>query len=162
MRKTFFMLAIMISAFSKAGNMFTVTNNELVLPNVIGFDAHAYDVKSENDPMLDYVAEYLLEHPNVTKFVIEGHAFTEKNASDNMKLSLQRAAMVSYYLTERGVSCDRLAVIAYGENKPIAPTDECNLLVNTRINFINLEFNNKPVQNYHPDPVSTKEFNPCD
>lgn len=162
MRKIVFAFILFAALTSKAGNMYTVTNNELVLPKVIEFDAHAYDVKNEKDPMLDYVADYLNEHPNITKFVIEGHAFTEKSAELNMKLSLQRAAMVSYYLTERGVSCDRLTVIAYGDNKPIAPTDECNILVNTRINFLNLEFNKKPVLSYSPDPSSTKIFNACE
>ena len=79
-----------------------------------------------------------------------------------MKLSLQRAAMISYYLTERGISCDRLIPVAFGDMKPIAPTDECNINNNTRISFFNAEINYMAIPGKAVDGFAIKEFNPCE
>lgn len=155
---TFFFLS---KGFSES-NSYTIQNNALVLPSTIEFDTHAYDVKDNKDPMLDYIAQYLKDRPTITKLRIEGHVYTEKSAADNLKLSLQRAAMISYYLTERGVSCDRLIPVAFGDMKPVAPTDECNLTYNTRVDFFNAELNHKAVAGNAVDGFAAKVFDPCE
>lgn len=149
-----------LSAFS--GNTYRVQNNALILPSDIQFDTHNYDVKDEDDPMLNFVAQYLLERPNITKLRIEGHVYTESSHEENMKLSLQRSAMISYYLTTKGVSCNRLVPVAFGDTKPIAPTDECNLDTNTRIDFYNAELNNKAIYGNAVDGFALKVFDPCE
>ena len=158
----FFILLVLLSAGSFAKSSYTVFNNALVLPTTIQFDLHAYDVKDTLDPMLDIVADYLKENPSITKLRIEGHVYTEKTPEANIKLSLQRAAMVSYYLTTKGVDCSRLIPVAFGDTKPIAPTDECNVLTNTRIDFVNAEMFNKAVPGNAVDGFAPKVFNPCD
>ncbi|MFN8282037.1 MAG: OmpA family protein [Chitinophagales bacterium] len=143
-------------------NSYNVQNNALVLPSTIEFDIHAYDVKDNKDPMLDYIAQYLKDRPTITKLRIEGHVYTEKSAEENLKLSLQRAAIISYYLTERGISCDRLIPVAFGDMKPVAPTDECNINYNTRVDFFNAEMNYKAVAGNAIDGFAAKVFNPCE
>jgi len=156
---TVFML--LLSGVSMAGSKYSILNNALVLPEDIQFEQHAYDVKNPDDPMLDLVAQYLMERPDITKLRIEGHVYTEKTPEQNMKLSLQRAAMISYYLTTKGVDCSRLLPVAFGDTRPVAPTDECNLHVNTRIDFYNAELN-KMLLGMSADGYALKIYNPCE
>lgn len=161
-KQSFFILCVLFSMHIFAESNYKVQNNALVMPASIQFDKHAYDVKNENDPMIDFVAKYLNENEDITKLRIEGHVYTEKSSEENMKLSLQRAAMVSYYLTTKGVDCSRLLPVAYGDTQPVAPTDECNLDNNTRIVFFNAELNHVPVANYSVNDFNMKVFNPCE
>jgi len=154
----FFLLVIN----AQAEESYRIQNNALVLPESIQFDTHAYDVKNEQDPMLDFVAQYLKERPFITKLRIEGHVYTEKSPEENIKLSLQRAAMVSYYLTTKGIDCSRLLPVAFGDTKPIAPTDECNLSYNTRIDFFNAEMNHRAIPGNAVDGFALKVFEPCE
>jgi OOP family OmpA-OmpF porin len=156
---TVFML--LLSGVVMAGSKYSILNNALVLPEDIQFEQHAYDVKNPDDPMLDLVAQYLLERPDITKLRIEGHVYTEKTPEQNMKLSLQRAAMISYYLTTKGVDCSRLLPVAFGDTRPVAPTDECNLHVNTRIDFYNAELN-RMLLGMSADGYALKIYNPCE
>lgn len=156
---------VLFSSFFTANaesGIYDVQNNALLLPGTIQFNAHAYDVKNTNDPMLDFVAQYMKDRPYITKLRIEGHVFSEKSPAENVKLSLQRAAMISYYLTTKGIDCSRLLPVAFGDTKPIAPTDECNLSFNTRIDFFNAEVNHKAVQGNAVDGFAVKVFEPCD
>ncbi|HQV77528.1 MAG TPA: OmpA family protein [Chitinophagales bacterium] len=157
-----FILFLFIAIYAQAEKSYSIQNDALILPNKIQFDVHDYDIKNEADPMLDLIADYLKDKNTITKFRIEGHVYTEKSQEENMKLSLQRAAMISYYLTERGISCDRLIPVAFGDMKPIAPTDECNINNNTRISFFNAEINYMAIPGKAVDGFAIKEFNPCE
>ena len=159
----FLIIALLLVSFQLvAENAYEVQNNALVLPGDIKFDTHAYDVKNESDPMLDFVAQYLKDKPYITKLRIEGHVYSEKSPEENIKLSLQRAAMISYYLTTKGIDCSRLIPVAFGDTKPIAPVDECNLSHNTRIDFYNAEMNYKCVAGNSEDGFALKVFEPCE
>ncbi len=160
--KLSFIFILLISARLFAADSYKVQNNALVLPNPIEFDKHSYDVKDTLDPMLKMVANYLLSRPYITKLRIEGHVYTEKSPEENMKLSLQRAAIISYYLTTNGIDCSRLLPVAFGDTKPIAPTDECNLNTNTRVSFYNAELNYKAVDGFAVDGFALKVFEPCE
>lgn len=162
LRNWFLIFLLSFSFRLMAENSYTVQNNALVLPDSIQFDAHAYDVKDATDPMLDFVAQYLKDKPYITKLRIEGHVYTEKTPEENIKLSLQRAAMISYYLTTKGIDCSRLIPVAFGDTKPVAPTDECNLTYNTRIDFYNAELNHKAIPGNAVDGFALKVFEPCE
>ncbi len=158
----FCIIAVFFINLSWAESGYRVENNALLLPSDIQFDSHAYDVKDNKDPMLDYVANYLKERPSITKFRIEGHVFTEKSKEENLKLSLQRAAIISYYLTVRGIACERLIPVAFGDSKPIAPLDECNISNNTRVDFFQAEVNHKAVAGNAVDGFADKVYDPCE
>jgi OOP family OmpA-OmpF porin len=160
--KLFILLIALTSMSALAKNSYTVQNNALILPENIQFAIHAYDVKNDKDPMLDFVAQYLKDRPFITKFRIEGHVYTERTQDENIKLSLQRAAMISYYLTTKGVDCSRLVAVAFGDSKPVAPVDECNTNINTRIDFFNAEVNHKAVFGNAVDGFAPKVYEPCE
>lgn len=57
---------------------------------------------------------------NKTTVNIAGHTDSRGSASYNMGLSRDRAYSVANYLTARGVSANRINVVAYGESRPVA------------------------------------------
>lgn len=152
----------LLTIFAQAESNYTIQNNALILPADIKFDQHDYDIKDKSEPMLDFVAQYLKDRPYITKLRIEGHVFSEKSPEENIKLSLQRAAMVSYYLTTKGIDCSRLIPVAFGDTKPVAPNDECNLTYNTRIDFFNAEINHKAIYGSVPNGFALKYMEPCE
>ncbi len=160
--KLLFTFILFLFSHSFGENPYKLQNNALVLPLSIKFDQHAYDVKDASDPMLDFVAQYLKDKPSITKLRIEGHVYSEKSTDENIKLSLQRAAMIGYYLTTKGIDCNRLLPVAFGDTRPIAPTDECNLAFNTRIVFFNAEMDNKAIAGNAVDGFALKVFEPCE
>lgn len=147
------MLFWLIVFVVKAQSGYKVENNILILPEPIIFELHANDVFDANDPMLDYVATYLSTNKAVNKLRIESHVFSEKDSIANTKLSLQRAAMISYYLTTRGIDCKRLVVCGFGSNYPLTLSEDDIQQDNTRIQFIIQELNNKN--------LSVLDFNIC-
>lgn len=160
--KSLLLILVIFATKVYGADSYKIQNNALVLPTNIKFDQHDYDVKDTEDPMLKLVANYLIARPDITKLRIEGHVYTEKSPEENMKLSLQRAAIVSYYLTTKGVDCSRLVPVAFGDTKPVAPTDECNLANNTRVTFFNAEQNYMAVSGNAVDGFALKVFDPCE
>jgi len=59
------------------------------------------------------------DNPTV-KIQIEGHTDNIGNASDNMKLSENRAKAVVNYLVSKNISITRLTAKGFGATKPIA------------------------------------------
>ena len=75
-----------------------------------------------------------------------------KNAhfKDNWELAAERAANVARVLEAEGVASERITVISYGENRPVAPNDtEENRRLNRRVDvvFLNSEFNSSEAGN---------------
>ena len=53
--------------------------------------------------------------------ILSGHTDSSGNDQANMRASRSRAEAVAAWLVERGVDDDRIQVIAFGEQNPIAP-----------------------------------------
>jgi outer membrane protein OmpA-like peptidoglycan-associated protein len=99
-------------------------NASVVLKNIF-FDFNKYDLKSESQAELDKVVQLLQENPSV-KIQLEGHTDNIGNATDNLKLSENRAKSVVNYLISKGIDSKRLIAKGYGATQPIADnaTDE--------------------------------------
>lgn len=70
------------------------------------------------------------------KLLIEGHTDNTGGPEANQSLSLARAAAVKKYLEEKGVAEDRLNIVGFGPEKPIAPNDtEAGRSKNRRVEF---------------------------
>ena len=79
----------------------------VVLKNIF-FDFNKYELKPESQVELDHLVQLLNENPTL-KIQIEGHTDNVGTASDNLKLSENRAKAVVAYLTGKGVAANRLS-----------------------------------------------------
>lgn len=68
---------------------------------------------------LDKGVAIMNDHPDL-KVSIEGHTDNTGDAAYNKSLSEKRAAAVKSYVVSKGISANRLEVVGYGEEKPIA------------------------------------------
>ena len=87
--------------------------------NNLQFEPNSSVILPSSFPSLDSLASYLKKFSTIKARII-GH--TDRGGSDihNQQLSEGRAIAVKNYLTQKGVSDDRLSVIGFGNKKPIA------------------------------------------
>lgn len=97
----------------------TTGNIDLVMPGNITFAFDDATLSSSFKPTLDKLASTMNQY-NKTTVNIAGHTDSRGSASYNMGLSRDRAYSVANYLTARGVSANRINVVAYGESRPVA------------------------------------------
>lgn len=84
-------------------------------------------------------AQWMQNNPNV-RVQIEGHCDARGSIEYNIALGERRANAVRDYLMSQGVSADRLSVISYGKEKPLAMGDsEAAYAQNRRANFVPLQ-----------------------
>ena len=88
-----------------------------VLVDNIFYDFDKATLRPESTVALDKLIKLLNENPNIT---IELSAHTDYRGSEayNKRLSQRRAESVVNYLTEHGISADRLSPMGYGKEKP--------------------------------------------
>jgi outer membrane protein OmpA-like peptidoglycan-associated protein len=85
----------------------------------INFATGKSEITNDSEEALTAILAILEEYPN-SKFTVEGHTDSVGRAESNKKLSNSRAQAVYEYLTSNGVDSNRLQVMGYGEEKPIA------------------------------------------
>lgn len=83
------------------------------------FDLNSYDIRADARPVLDAQAAWLARYPAVT-VRIEGNADERGTREYNFALGERRANSVRDYLVSRGVSGNRISVVSYGKERPIA------------------------------------------
>jgi outer membrane protein OmpA-like peptidoglycan-associated protein/tetratricopeptide (TPR) repeat protein len=93
-------------------------NAAVVLRNVF-FDINKFDLKIESQVELDKLVQLLKENPTV-RIQVEGHTDNVGKATDNLKLSQNRAAAVVKYLVTNGISVARLVPKGFGATHLIA------------------------------------------
>lgn len=82
----------------------------------------AYDsssVSQESEATLSRQAEWLKKHPS-RKLLIEGHCDERGTREYNLGLGERRADAAARFLTNHGISGDRIRTISYGKDRPIA------------------------------------------
>ena len=82
------------------------------------FDTSKATFKAQTMPVLESITGILKEYSSA-KFSIEGHTDSDGKDAANMTLSESRAAAVVTYLTQNGISADRLTSKGFGETTPI-------------------------------------------
>ena len=88
-------------------------------------------------PLLDDVAQVMLEADSIERIEIQGHTDDRGSASYNKKLSDKRAAAVLNYLVMRGVPQELLTSRGYGEDAPVASNDsDEGRQKNRRVTFV--------------------------
>jgi len=117
-----------------------VVENEIVILEQVQFDTAKATIKSASNPLLDEVAQVLMQHPEMTKIEVQGHTDNRGSAALNKKLSQARADSVRKALIQRGVGAERLVTKGYGPDKPVDENStEVGRQKNRRVQFVILE-----------------------
>jgi outer membrane protein OmpA-like peptidoglycan-associated protein len=123
------------------------TEEKIEILERVEFETNKAVLRPESDEVLEAVRKVLDENPDVTKILVEGH--TDDRGADyyNLALSKRRAAAVVRWLTEHGITADRLTSQGFGETKPIDSNDtEEGRQNNRRVEFRIIEQNGEAVK----------------
>lgn len=83
-------------------------------------------------------ADWMKSHGS-SKLQIEGHCDSRGSIEYNLSLGERRAQSVKSFMTSLGVAANRLSIISYGKEKPLANGDsEADMSKNRRANFVPL------------------------
>lgn len=106
----------------------TITDEQAFAQQVkdIFFDYDKYDVRGEDQAIIQGNVAYLQAHSNV-RITIEGHADERGSTEYNLALGDNRANAAKNALVQAGIAADRIRVISYGKEKPFCneQTEEC-------------------------------------
>ncbi|MEO7035060.1 MAG: OmpA family protein [Polyangiaceae bacterium] len=106
---------------------------ELLQP--IEFETGRAVIKPGSYPILDEVVTLMKSRGSI-KMGVSGHTDSRGVASNNMKLSGDRAAAVMAYLVSHGIAQDRLQSQGFGQTKPIADNGtDAGRAKNRRVEF---------------------------
>lgn len=86
---------------------------------MIYFETDRYNVDSQDAAALQAQAQYFARFPQVT-FTIEGHADERGTREYNLALGERRANAAKAYLVSLGVNANRISVLSYGKERPLA------------------------------------------
>jgi len=92
-------------------------NASIVLNNLF-FDFDKATLRPESFPELNRIVTLMSERPSM-QIEISGHTDTSGPEQYNMNLSQRRANSVVQYLNDKSITKERMAVLFFGENKPI-------------------------------------------
>jgi peptidoglycan-associated lipoprotein len=87
--------------------------------DTIYFDTDMFNIDAQDQAALREQATYLTQFPNV-RATVEGHADERGTREYNLALGERRANAAKNYLISLGVGADRLSVVSYGKERPIA------------------------------------------
>ena len=105
----------------------------------IQFDYDSYAIRRISMPMLNELGEALSsEQLRYRPITIIGHTDSDGNEKYNLKLSLNRAESVKYYLVRKhAINSQRLRVLGYGEGMPLVSNDTpTNKQINRRVEIV--------------------------
>jgi outer membrane protein OmpA-like peptidoglycan-associated protein len=92
---------------------------EKIVLRGVHFDFNRAVIRPDADPILDEADEILKSHPDV-KVDVNGYCDSIGSFPYNLRLSQRRAEAVAGYLTDRGISSDRLITHGYGKTDFVA------------------------------------------
>jgi peptidoglycan-associated lipoprotein len=86
---------------------------------VIYFDTDRFNISSASAATLQAQAQYFSQYPQLT-FTVEGHADERGTREYNLALGERRANAAKNYLVSLGISANRIQVVSYGKERPVA------------------------------------------
>lgn len=102
----------------------------------IHFAVNSSALSDQAQQILLSKAEYLRTNPDIT-ITVEGHCDDRGSDEYNMALGERRAESVKMFLTDLGIATNRLNIVSYGEERPIATgQDEASWARNRRAQFV--------------------------
>ncbi|MBK9160195.1 MAG: OmpA family protein [Nitrosomonadales bacterium] len=97
----------------------TLLENKPVCIEGANFEFDSAKLRGGEIKKLEEVVSFAAKYKDA-KLESSGHTCSIGSEEYNQKLSERRAASVRDYLTNKGVSADRISVVGYGESKPVA------------------------------------------
>lgn len=123
-----------------------ITNCEIKIMQKVFFDFDTAKLKPVSHEVLDAVAAILLSRDTV-EIEVQGHTDDQGTAAYNDRLSEQRAAAVVKYLTEHGVSGQRLSAVGFGARNPLVRNkSEDARSQNRRVQFLRTDTRCPPLE----------------
>lgn len=98
----------------------------------VEFAAGAITLSPQAEAALDRVVALLAAAPTV-HVEVSGHTSADGERAQNLALSADRAAAVADYLIAAGIAAERIGVVGYGPDRPIAGNDAAGRRRNRRI-----------------------------
>lgn len=92
---------------------------KLNIPSNVTFATNSYQINPALYPTLNELSSQMQQHPELVADV-RGYTDSTGSASLNQTLSQNRAQSVASYLSQHGVSPNRLMATGYGPNNPVA------------------------------------------
>ena len=86
---------------------------------VIFFETDRFNISSPSAATLQAQAQYFEQYPQLT-LTIEGHADERGTREYNLALGERRANAAKNYLTSLGIAPNRISVVSYGKERPVA------------------------------------------
>ena len=113
-----------------------VDANDPLVKRVIYFDYNSATLTFEGESIAQAHGQYLADHPNVF-ITLEGHADERGTSEYNLALAEDRAKIVSQIMGIYGVVLDRIQIVSYGEERPVAlSSDEAAYSLNRRVEIV--------------------------
>ena len=109
----------------------------------------------ESFPILEEVAQVMLDHLEIQRVLVEAHTDARANDAYNFNLSRRRAASVMNFLLDSGIAVERLCSAGFGRSRPVGDnsTTEGQAL-NRRVEFTILPPVEGPLPPCPPDPAA--------
>jgi outer membrane protein OmpA-like peptidoglycan-associated protein len=92
-------------------------------PMMLFFDWGKPDIRGDDQTVLDQAAEAWRASPSA-RLMLSGNTDRSGSAAYNLRASRKRAEMVRDELVRRGVPAANISVVAYGEERPLVPTED--------------------------------------
>ena len=90
---------------------------------MVFFDWGKLEIRSDDKAVLDKVAEQWRAQPGA-RLVLSGHSDRSGPGRANVRASKRRAIAVQDYLVEQGVPASAMTLQAFGEQRPVVPTED--------------------------------------
>jgi OmpA-OmpF porin, OOP family len=137
------------------------TATQIDMPGDIEYQTGSAKIllNDKSKKVLSQLTQIMKDNPEISKLRIEGHTDNagEKSGFDNTKLSHERAQSIAEWLSKNGIEANRLTVVGYGSQHPLAANDTPDhMAVNRRAEFHVQEFGGQTVDagNATPAPAS--------
>jgi peptidoglycan-associated lipoprotein len=91
--------------------------------DIVYFTTDSVDLSPEAEKSLANQVRWLQQYAQYT-ITIEGHADERGTREYNIALGSRRAQAAQAYLVSRGVGSNRLRIISYGKERPVAVCDD--------------------------------------
>lgn len=95
-------------------------NFDQVRRTAVYFPADSETLAAGELRKLDVLIRYVKADSRINEIYIDGHTDSEGVRPENLEVSKLRAEKIANYLTERGISVDRLTTRWHGERYPVA------------------------------------------